>query len=296
MMTQKGKRRTVAELMKARHKELLEDWLKEVAERVDIKMLELASGATLRERAAEFLKELTAAYRHSEVYEDITRPEFARVVEILYEISDLRAGSGIPLSSMINYILSLKDPLLRLLQDEFGKDPELLNYKAIKMNRAIDKLGLLILDSFVEKREQIIAQQSRSLLELSTPALKLWDDIVVLPLVGVIDTLRAQQMMEQLLQAIVETESRVVIIDVTGVPVIDTRVAQHFLKTVTAARMLGAETIMTGISIDIAQALLKLGVDLSDIYTYGTLQAGIAAAFALTGRQVTTKLHIDRKK
>ncbi len=296
MMTQKGKRRTVAELMEARHKELLEDWLKEVAERVDIKMLELASGATLRERAAEFLKELTAAYRHSEVYEDITRPEFARVVEILYEISDLRAGSGIPLSSMINYILSLKDPLLRLLQDEFGKDPELLNYKAIKMNRAIDKLGLLILDSFVEKREQIIAQQSRSLLELSTPALKLWDDIVVLPLVGVIDTLRAQQMMEQLLQAIVETESRVVIIDVTGVPVIDTRVAQHFLKTVTAARMLGAETIMTGISIDIAQALLKLGVDLSDIYTYGTLQAGIAAAFALTGRQVTTKLHIDRKK
>ena len=282
--------------MEARHKELLEDWLKEVAERVDIKMLELASGATLRERAAEFLKELTAAYRHSEVCEDITRPEFARVVEILYEISDLRAGSGIPLSSMINYILSLKDPLLRLLQDEFGKDPEFLNYKAIKMNRAIDKLGLLILDSFVEKREQIIAQQSRSLLELSTPALKLWDDIVVLPLVGVIDTLRAQQMMEQLLQAIIETESRVVIIDVTGVPVIDTRVAQHFLKTVTAARMLGAETIMTGISIDIAQALLKLGVDLSDIYTYGTMQAGIAAAFALTGRQVTTKLHIDRKK
>ncbi len=296
MTTQKEKRRTVAEIMEIKQTELLEDWFKEVVERADIKMLELVSEDTLREGAAEFLKELTAAYRHSEVYDDITRPEFARVVEILYEISDLRAESGIPLSTMISYIISLKDSLFRLLQDEFGKDPELLNYKVIKTNKAIDKLGLLVLDGFVEKREQIIAHQSRSLLELSTPALKLWDEIVVLPLVGVIDTLRAQQMMEQLLQAIVETESRVVILDVTGVPVIDTRVAQHFLKTVTAAKMLGAETIMTGISIDIAQALVKLGVDLSDMHVCGTLQAGVAAAFALTGRQVTTELRIDRKE
>ncbi|MBW2021114.1 MAG: PAS domain-containing protein [Deltaproteobacteria bacterium] len=139
------------------------------------------------------------------------------------------------------------------------------------------------------KFEETIRQQSQALMELSTPVIKLWDEIVMLPLVGVIDTQRAQQMMERLLQAIVKTESRVAILDVTGVPVIDTRVAQHITKTVNAAKMLGAEVIVTGISPDTAQTLTRLNIDLGTFCTAGRLWNGIATAFAMIGKKVTSQ-------
>lgn len=140
-----------------------------------------------------------------------------------------------------------------------------------------------------KEAENLIARQSDALMELSTPAIKIWDGIVLLPLIGVIDTNRAQQIIENLLESVVQNEARTVIVDVTGVPIIDTTVAQHLLKTIGAAGMLGAKVVLTGISPEIAQTLVRLRVDFSDIHTCGTLRAGVAEALASVGMQVSLK-------
>lgn len=141
---------------------------------------------------------------------------------------------------------------------------------------------------------ELIAQQSRSLLELSTPVIRLLDGLLLLPLIGVVDTLRAQQIMENLLQSIVESESRVALLDITGVPVIDTQVAQHLMKTVAAARMLGAEVILTGISPESAQILVTLGIDMRAIRTMGSLQSGLNEAFRLIGKQIAPRAEAQK--
>lgn len=168
-------------------------------------------------------------------------------------------------------------------------------YAARRVAETLDALTRLlhldtaiVVDTYSRRMNETIAQQRMSLLELSTPVMKLWDGIVLLPIVGVVDTVRAAQMIERLLDAIVENEAQVAILDVTGVPTIDTLVAHHLVKTVAASRMLGAEVIVTGISPEASQTLVKLGADLSVIRSRGALRAGVAEAFAMVGKQVET--------
>ena len=169
------------------------------------------------------------------------------------------------------------------------EERSLINSIAQRLGEAVErKRAEEEIRSLNEKLERRVAEQERSILELSTPVVKLWEEIVLLPLIGVVDTARAQQLIESLLAAIVQAEARVVVLDITGVPSVDTSVAQHLIKSVAAARMLGAEVIVTGISPEAAQALVKLGVDLGSMRTRGSLRAGLAEALSLVGRQVVS--------
>ncbi|MCJ2069375.1 STAS domain-containing protein [Methylobacterium sp. J-030] len=199
-------------------------------------------------------------------------------------ISAACARDGLTPMETATLILSLKAIAGDLLNRESGRGTNELDRRRAALDAVVDKLALVTFASFVETREEIIRRQGRALLDLATPALPIWRHIILMPLVGIIDTQRARQVMEWLLEALAREEAHIAILDVTGVPLIDSRVALHLTKTVEAARLLGSQVIVTGISPDAAQTLVKLDVDLSSMITRGTLRAGLAEAFRLLGQ------------
>ena len=287
MVAEERKPRTVAEVMVRRQSELLEDWIRNIAAVPGNRTLALMSEEALRKEATELLQTLVTAFS-SEEYENLAAPQFAASVRMLQDISRSRAKGEFSPSETALFVLSLKEALLQYLQADMADDPELLSSEVVKMNRVIDSLSLITFESYVRSREEVIVQQTRSLLELATPVIELWERIVLLPMVGVIDSARAEQMSEELLNGIVRAQALVAIIDVTGVPVMDSFVALHLTATVSAARMLGAETIITGFSPAAAQVLVKLGVDFSGLTTRGSLRRGVADAFRMVGLQITS--------
>ena len=176
------------------------------------------------------------------------------VKDLLASLSASRAVQGFTPSETALFILSVKSPVFKLIQKHSGQDAKALFVEITDADEFVDKLALHTTDSFIHGRDQVIARQQEEMLELSTPVVTLWEGIVALPLIGTLDSARTQVVMESLLQAIVQTNSRFAIIDITGVPTVDTLVAQHFLKTITAARLMGAECILSGIG----RKLLKL--------------------------------------
>jgi rsbT co-antagonist protein RsbR len=221
---------------------------------------------------------------------DLASVSWSGALEMLESFSAARARQGFSPVETATFVLSLKLPVFERLREEITDGPALAD-ALWAATRVIDALGLHTTEAFQKSREQVIARQHQELLELSTPVVELWDGILALPLIGTLDSNRTQVVMESLLERIVECRAVIAIIDITGVPTVDTLVAQHLMKTVAAARLMGTDCIVSGIRPQIAQTIVHLGVDLSKVTTKATMREALATALARTGATIRPIAH-----
>ena len=241
-----------------------------------------AAREQLRSHCNHFLKAFATATRGGEL-ENIDHRSWDELRDLLAEISSTRAKSGSTPSETATFVFSLKQPLFARLQAAFAGDAEGLAAASWIVNTLLDKLGLYTIEVFQKTKDQIIVRQQQELLELSTPVVKLWHGILALPLIGTLDSARTQVVMENILQKIVDTGASIAIIDITGVPTVDTLVAQHLLKTVTAIRLMGADCIISGVRPQIAQTIVHLGLDLQGVVTKANLADALSLALRRLG-------------
>lgn len=256
-------RRRIVELFLAQEQRLLQRWT-------------ALSGADTQE-----LRDLYQALRTALQEEG---GDLADVRGLLAELSRARARQGYTPSDTARLVFSLKEAMYEVAEADGG--PEALR-GFVWFSRLVDDLGLYTFESYTTAREKIILDQAEQLLELSTPVVKLWEGIVAVPLVGTLDSARTQVVMEKLLETLVETGSEHAVIDITGVPSVDTQVAQHLLKTIVAARLMGAECVISGIRPQIAHTIVTLGIEFGDIVTKSTLADALAHALRRSGVEIT---------
>ena len=239
----------------------------------------------LRRHCQQFLAAFAQATRAGEL-QNMEHRSWDEVRDLLSEISSSRAKGGSTPSETATFVFSLKQPLFACLNKGLANDPAALASASWTIGTLLDKMGLYTIEVFQRARDQIIVRQQQELLELSTPVVKLWDGILALPLIGTLDSARTQVVMENILQKIVDTGAAIAIIDITGVPTVDTLVAQHLMKTIAAARLMGADCIISGIRPQIAQTIVHLGVNLEDVVTKATLADAFLVALERTGTSV----------
>ncbi|MDQ6924651.1 MAG: STAS domain-containing protein [Candidatus Eremiobacteraeota bacterium] len=259
--------------------ELLDQWLRAQAAAGG------ASDSIGRTQSSEFLSLLRDAVQAAGI-ENTRGPAYAPLHAFLAQLVRARMLKGETPSQVATFVFSLKEALFGLLRARYADDAATLADETWSATRLLDSLGLYTTEIYQRAREEVIARQQQDMLELSTPVVKLWDGILALPMIGTLDSARTQVVMETLLQRIVETGAEVAVIDITGVPTVDTLTAQHLLKTVTAARLMGADCIISGIRPQIAQTIVHLGVDLAGVTTKATLADAFRAALARTGQKV----------
>ena len=276
--------RTLRAVLGESQKELLAEWIQAQLAASTLRT-DLMKENELREQSRELLALLQPAVQSGDL-ESIDGPEWTPLREFLTRVSRSRVQQGFTASATATFVFSLKEPLFARLRKASVKDADALGAEMWSATTLLDRLGLYTVEGFLKTREEIIQRQQREMMELSTPVVQLWDDILALPLIGTLDSERTQVVMESLLQKIVETGASIAIIDITGVPTVDTLVAQHLLKTVAAARLMGADCIISGIRPQIAQTIVHLGVNLSDV----TTKASLADAFAIALKRTQAKL------
>ncbi|WP_309889849.1 STAS domain-containing protein [Archangium sp.] len=266
----------IHEILTKYQSELLDEWLAAIAAS-GVRRDALMKEGELRDQAAEFLRLLTRALEQGNV-SDINTPAYASIRDMLDRLSRSRSLLGLSPTETATFVFSLKLPLFERLRREHAKESQVVADELWAVTVLLDRLGLYTTEIHQRTREEVIARQQQEMMELSTPVVALWDRIVALPLIGTLDSGRTQTVMETLLQRIVETGAEIAIIDITGVPTVDTLTAQHLIKTVTATRLMGAECVISGIRPQIAQTIVHLGVDLSDVVTKSTLASAFSWA------------------
>jgi rsbT co-antagonist protein RsbR len=259
------------------------EWLREMS--AADRRSDLMTDREIQEQSRELLSALVEGLRGGGVT-NLSHASWNRTNELLQSISASRAKQGFTPGETSSFVLSLKQPMFTVIRKELGKNHDEVFQEMWNTTLLVDKLSLMTADTYMSTREQLISRQQQELLELSTPVVKLWEGILALPIIGTLDSARTQVVMESLLQTIVQTNSKFAIIDITGVPTVDTLVAQHLLKTITAARLMGAECIISGVRPQIAQTIVHLGIDLSDIITKAKLSDAFALVLQKSGRSV----------
>jgi rsbT co-antagonist protein RsbR len=277
----------LSRVLKNYESDILEEWMRE--QQAGLRSASKIKETELRSQSAEFLNLLQVATDGGVT--DVMAPAFGRLRDLLSDVSRSRGFQGFSPSETAMFVFSIKRPLFARIRKELANDPTAMAIETWSATELIDRLGLLTTEFYQKAREEVISRQQQELLELSTPVVKLWDGILALPMIGTLDSARTQVVMESLLQRIVETGAEVAIIDITGVPTVDTLTAQHLLKTVTAARLMGADCIISGIRPQIAQTIVHLGVELGAVTTKATLADAFRRALEMTGQRdtVTTK-------
>jgi rsbT co-antagonist protein RsbR len=278
-----GHNTQMAEDIRSRQDAILKDWIAYQLSALTFRR-DLMKETELREASRRFLELFIEAFS---VTSDSSSPSWKPVKDNLAEISKSRAMQGFTPSETAIFVFSLKQPLFNFAHQRAGNDGKQLAEILWDLTTLLDKLGLYTTEAYQENREGVIRRQQEELMELSTPVVQLWDEVLALPLIGTLDSGRTQVVMENLLQRVVETGARIAIIDITGVPTVDTLVAQHLMKTVAATRLMGADCIISGIRPQIAQTIVHLGVNLNDIVTKATLADAFQVALQRLGASVS---------
>jgi rsbT co-antagonist protein RsbR len=272
----------IPDIVQKHEQDLLAEWVR--AQAGDTRRDDLIKESEVREQSREFL----ALFREAVGRDgnDVQSSAWESVRDMLRSVSETRTQQGFSPTEIATFVFSFKQPLFARLRNELGQDGQALADETWTATKLLDSLGLYTAEVFQKTREEVIGRQQQEMMELSTPVVKLWDGVLALPMIGTLDSGRTQVVMESLLNRIVESGAEIAILDITGVPTVDTLVAQHLIKTVTAARLMGADCIISGIRPQIAQTIVHLGVDLKDIITKASLADAFALALKRKGMRV----------
>jgi len=282
------------ELLKRKEKEILDTWMKNQIANITLH-LDLISKEDLETQSKEFLKAFTKAISTGNM-EDIEAPEYKPIIKMLQDISRTRASQGFSSSETATYIFSLQDAILQYMQLEYADKPEIINQEVVLLSKLIVRLGLVTFETYSKAREDVINMQSALMLEMSIPVMTLWKNILMVPIVGTIDSKRAQLMMELVLKRILETESKTLIIDILGVPSVDSAVANHLLKITKAVKLMGCECIFSGMSPSVAQTIVHLGIEQAGVITTSSLSDALILAYKILSLEVVTVKEAAKKR
>lgn len=276
-------RSETASFLKKNKKRILEAWVQNQMSDSTLRD-DLISNEELGKQSDDLLDALLAALGTGQL--DVESDKFQPVTDILSELSITRARQGFSPRETSMFVMSLKKAFYAMLEEQYKNDPASLYQETVELNNLLDSMSIVTMETFIQGREEVILRQTDEISEISTPVIRVWEGILALPIIGTLDSARTQVVMENLLQKIVETGSRIAILDISGVPTVDSLVAQHLIKTVSATRLMGAECIISGIRAEIAQTIVHLGIDLSNINTKASLASALKLAYSMLGIEV----------